>query len=173
MPAGAHGFKGAHDPEMVAKAVELGFGSVSAAEGEVSVDVTVKNVGAGHFFPTTATPRAVLQVQLVGPSGPIEGTRKTWPIGRTVTHLNGRWSESDDTRIPPRSERRWSYSATRGEARWVEAAVFFYPDWIYIGFYQGQLARPDLPKDARAALESALETAESSVITAAVLRRGL
>jgi hypothetical protein len=173
MPDRAHGVHGAHHPDAVSRAIRLRVEPISGAQGEVTMAVTVENVGAGHYFPTTATPRALLQVRLIDPAGPVTASQRQWPIGRTVVHAAGAWSELADTRIPPRETRRWRFRAPRGAAHTVEASVFFYPDWFYIGLYRGRLERPGLPDEARAPLEAALRAAEASVITAATLRRRL
>ena len=173
MPDRAHGVHGAHHSDAVSRAIRLRVEPISGAQGEVTMDVTVENVGAGHYFPTTATPRALLQVRLIDRAGPVTASQRQWPIGRTVVHAAGAWSELADTRIPPRETRRWRFRAPRGAAHTVEASVFFYPDWFYIGLYRGRLERPGLPGEARAPLEAALRAAESSVITAATLRRRL
>jgi len=173
MPSGAHGVPGAHDRSMVRQAVELSFAGITLEDDRLSAVVKVANVGAGHYFPTTATPRAVLQIQLLGADGPIEGSKKTWSIGRTVTHGTTGWVEMNDTRIAPKKAETWTYSGARAGAETVEAALFFYPDWIYIGFYQQLLAKESTPLKARRALTAALEAAESSVITVAVRRHPL
>ena len=173
MPSGDHRSPGVHAVEMLRRAAAVTIESVDEEAGALSIQVQVENVGAGHFFPTTATPRAVLQVRLLGASGPIAGTVRRWPVGRSVVFQEGAWTEIDDTRIPPRSSRRWRYTVPKGAAEEIEASLFVYPDWIYIGFYEGQLARTDLAPQARNELQDALGVARTSGMTVAAVRHAL
>ncbi len=127
-PFGDHTLRGAHDPEGVRRAVTLRF--VDATH------VAVRNVGAGHDFPTTATPRAVVRVRQLDLQGtPLPGTEQSWAIGRTVeppAAPDGPWREMGDSRVPPGETRTFEYTVgSRDGTRRLEAELFFYPDWLY------------------------------------------
>lgn len=134
-----HRLRGAHDPEAVRSAVSLALTTI----GETLV-ASVRNVGAGHAFPTTATPRVVLRLrQLDAEGAPVAGTEALWAIGRTVTSEDGgrRWTQVADTRIAPGETRRWPYERPRARtARALEAELFMYPDWFYAGAFRSRAA---------------------------------
>lgn len=132
-----HRLRGAHDPEAVRSAVSLGVDRV----GDTPV-ARVTNVGAGHAFPTTATPRVVLRLRQVDATGaPLAGTEVLWAIGRTVTSADGgrHWTQVADTRIAPGETRRWPYDLARATgAGALEAELFMYPDWFYAGAFRAR-----------------------------------
>jgi mono/diheme cytochrome c family protein len=160
-PDGDHAFSGAHDPDAVRRAVRL---EVALDPGPaVRARVRVRNVAAGHDFPTTATPRAVLRVRQIDAAGrPLRGTEATWAIGRTVTWDGARWREIADTRLPPGGAGVWTYERPRepGAAR-LEVSLHFFPDWYYAGLYRDRLRRVGDPA-ARRDYEAALAAAEAS-----------
>ncbi|MEZ4435671.1 MAG: hypothetical protein R3F65_25010, partial [bacterium] len=164
MPDGAHAVPGAHDPAMARRAVTLT--ATAALDGaHVTATATVRNTGAGHHFPTTATPRAVLRVRQLGPDGPLPGTEETWAIGRTVRHDGRRWIEDADTRIAAGAALTRRYRRPRAPAaERVEVSLHLFPDWFYTRFYRAALRRPDLEPAARAGYTAALAEAEASVI---------
>lgn len=164
MPGGDHGVAGAHDPEMARRAVRLEVAPPRIEGGAVVVEATVRNVGAGHHFPTTATPRAVLRVRQLGPDGPIVSTAESWAIGRTLTREDGRWREVADTRIPAGEARARRYRRPRHpDATRVEVSLHLFPDWFYARFFRARLAGA-LAAPARADFEAALAEAEGSAI---------
>ncbi len=132
-----HRLRGAHDPEAVRSAVTLRV----AQTGQTPV-AEVSNVGAGHAFPTTATPRVVLRLRQLDAAGaPLAGTEVLWAIGRTVTSSDGgrHWTQVADTRIAPGETRRWPYDVARAaDARTLEAELFMYPDWFYAGAFRAR-----------------------------------
>jgi hypothetical protein len=133
---GDHSLRGAHDPEAVRRAVRL----TVAAEGSVPV-ATVENIGAGHAFPTTATPRVVLRLRQLGVDEvPLDGTERLWAIGRTVVPptAGAGWREVADTRLVPGQRRRYPYDLPRAPgATAVEVELFMYPDWLYGRIFSG------------------------------------
>lgn len=162
MPGGAHAVPGVHDAEMVRRAVRLEVDPPAVDEG-VRLEARVRNVGAGHHFPTTATPRAVLRIRQLGPDGPLPGTAESWAIGRTVRHDGERWIEEADTRIPAGEARARRYDRPRHPAaRRVEVSLHMFPDWLYTRFYRARLRTAR--GAARVDFEAALAEAGSSVI---------
>ncbi|MCK6570027.1 hypothetical protein L6V77_02840 [Myxococcota bacterium] len=137
---GDHALRGVHDPEAVRRAVRL----LIEPEGAGPV-ATVTNVGAGHAFPTTATPRAVLRMrQLDAAERPIAGTDVMFAIGRTVYATPGGagWTEIADTRIGPGQTSRFPYGVPRAEdGTTLEVDLFMYPDWLYGRIFTAAAAR--------------------------------
>ena len=157
MPQGDHHFAGAHDPDAVRRAVRVEV----ALQAPFQVVVRVENVGAGHYFPTTPTPRAVVRVrQLVG-ERVLPETEQTWALGRTLEA--GGLETLADTRIPPGKARQVVYQGPRDpRADGVEVDLSFFPDWHYAGVFRAALAHPNLPAAARMAYQQALEAAHHS-----------
>lgn len=149
MPQGDHRWLGAHDPATVAQSVEVEI-STSQVGGAINATIDVSNVGAGHWWPTTATPRGVLRVRLLTAGGEIvEGTEKTWAVGRTMRFSKGQWRTVADTRIPPGERRQWRYHQALGEgAVTLEAELWFFPDWFYGRFFSKRRDDPDPGRQA-------------------------
>ncbi|MCA9541410.1 MAG: hypothetical protein KC620_21070, partial [Myxococcales bacterium] len=167
-PDGRHHFRGVHDVAFVRGAVEL-RAHIEAGDA-LRVVAEVQNIGAGHHFPTTATPRAVLRVRQLGLNGPLAGTEALWALGRTVEWSDG-WREVADTRVPASgvATRRYTRSRAAG-ATAIEVSLHIFPDWYYARFYRGRLARTDLPAAARADFAAALAEAEASAQLVDVIR---
>lgn len=162
---GDHRMAGAHDPQAVRRAVDMRVEQPRIEDGALVVTVQVRNVGAGHHFPTTATPRAVLRVRQTNAQTRLTGTERLWAIGRTVARGAAGWREVADTRIPAGATLTRTYRVARAPgADAVEVDLHFFPDWFYTRVFRGQLARADLSDQARGAFESALADGEGSVI---------
>lgn len=152
MPQGDHRWLGAHAPDAVAQAIELDL----QIEGDQLI-VALTNVGAGHHWPTTATPRGVIRVRRLDKTGEIvPGSERLWAVGRTLRHRGGRWQTVADTRIPAGETRRWRYGLAEGGAM-AEVEVWFYPDWLYSRFFRARLddPRPERRRAFKAAAEAA------------------
>lgn len=172
-PDGDHRVPGAHDAEMVRRAVRLVVEPPTIDGRHVAVRAAVHNVGAGHHFPTTATPRAVLRIRQLGPEGPLPQTARSWAIGRTVHHDGARWIEDADTRIPAGQTLRRRYRRPRHpDARRIEVSLHLFPDWFYARFYRARL-KGELDPAARADFEAALAAAEASAILVDFAREAL
>lgn len=157
VPGGDHRFSGAHDRDAVRRAVRL------AAEVRAPFEVVVRleNVGAGHAFPTTPTPRGVVRVRQFAAGRPLPTTERTWAIGRTLAI--GGLREVADTRIPPGGARQVVYRVPRAAgADAVEVDLSFFPDWHYTGVFRRALADARTPPGARSAYAEALQEAETS-----------
>ncbi len=151
---GRHDFSGAHDPEAVRKAVRLRvrWGS--------PIEIDLENLGAGHHFPTTATPRAVLRVRQLGSEGPLKETERSWAVGRTVEVRAGKWHEVADTRVPAGETRTWRYAVERAEgASRLEISLHMFPDYFYARFYRARLGKGGA---GEAEYRAALAEAEAS-----------
>jgi hypothetical protein len=150
----------------VRQGVEVSAAAHRAADdgGALTVVATVKNIGAGHFLPTTATPQLVLAIELVDRDGTaIAGARGEQRIGRDVV-FDTAWHELADTRIPPGGSRTMARAWRGGriaDAAWARVTLEVQPDAYYEGFYRRALAGP-LGVAQRAQYEQALERATGS-----------
>lgn len=162
---GDHRMAGAHDAAAVRRAVAVTTTPPQVVDGQLEVTITVRNVGAGHHFPTTATPRAVLRVRQRRGGERLDTHAALWAIGRTVEHDQAGWREVADTRIPAGGRLQRTYRAPRlpGVDR-LEIDLHLFPDWFYTRAFAAWLKRDDLSATARAAYAEALRAGEASVI---------
>lgn len=161
---GDHRMAGAHDADAVRRAVAVQPGPVTLTADGVDLTVAIRNLGAGHHFPTTATPRAVLRIRQRRGAERLDATARLWAIGRTVDHADGRWREIADTRIPAGATLTRRYTVPRAPgADAVEVDLHFFPDWFYTRAFRAWSARADVPAAARAAYAQALAEGEASV----------
>ena len=113
MPDGRHGFKGVHDPEMVAQG--LGVDVWRTRDGLLA---HARNKGAGHALPTYVTPQIEIELSSAG------GARRSHLIARRM-----RWSEHDgwteiaDDRLLPGQWIALSLALEPGERGWVRVRV--------------------------------------------------
>ncbi|MGK0361627.1 MAG: hypothetical protein ACI9U2_003945 [Bradymonadia bacterium] len=162
---GDHRMVGAHDPDTVRRAVEVRVDQPRVDGDAVVMTVRIRNIGAGHHFPTTATPRAVLRVRQIRGTRRLNETSRLWAIGRTVAHDAQGWREIEDTRIPAGDTLTRTYRVALADGvDAIEADVHFFPDWFYTRIFRGQLMRNDLATGPRAAFEQALADGQGSVI---------
>ena len=187
LPGADHRILGVHDPATVRRAVRLAVLVVETTgktpgetAGEVRVTSRVHNVGAGHHFPTTATPRAVLRVRQLGPPEgeagtgshrggvPLGETEHSWALGRTLAAsaaAPGGLVTVADTRIPAGGVAERDYRWRRHpQATAVEVSLWMFPDWHYdrvfgaaLGGALGAAERQDLAQAAAVARASGFE----------------
>jgi mono/diheme cytochrome c family protein len=164
MPNREHTFLGVHDPATFRQGITLGGDAHRDRDGAVTVAATLRNVGAGHYLPTTSTPAAWLRIELLDRAGrPIAGARAEARIGRDVVY-DGGWRERSDTRIPPGETRHLVHAWRAGrvaEATTARISVEVHPDDYYERFYAEQLAGRLAPAQ-RALFEQALARARAS-----------
>ena len=166
MAAGAHAFNGIHDRQTVHEA--LAVTTSAQRDGDtISVTVDLRNAGAGHYLPTSATPAIVVTIELVDRAGhPIAGASTTARIGRDVVFDAG-WHERSDTRIPPGDTRTiaraWSKGRTT-EATTARITIDVWPDAFYERDFAERRARTHDPEQ-RALLDAALARARGSHYT--------
>jgi hypothetical protein len=163
MPDREHTWLGVHDPATFRQAIRLDA-RAHRAGGAVTVVAELRNIGAGHYLPTTATPAVWLRIELVDARGAtIEGARAELRIGRDI-YYDGSWHERGDTRIPPGETRTMARAWTAGrtdDAARARITVEVAPDDYYEGFYARALAGGPAP-GARALYEQAAARARSS-----------
>ena len=162
MPNREHAFRGVHDPDTFRQGIAL-TARAHVAGGVATVVAELANVGAGHYLPTTPTPAAWLELELVDARGqPIAGARDRLRIGRDV-YFDGGWRERADTRIPPGERvtmaRAWS-KGRLADAVAARVTVRVHPDDYYERLYERRLAGK-LPRARRALYEQALARAHA------------
>jgi mono/diheme cytochrome c family protein len=160
MPNREHAFLGIHDPPTFRQGIEL-TASAQRRGAKVTAVATLKNIGAGHYLPTTPTPAAWLSITLVDASGrPIAGASHRHRIGRDIW-FDGTWHERADTRIPPGEAitvaRAWTSGRT-AQATAARIAIEVHPDDYYERFYTEKLAGRLVPAQ-RALYQQALTRA--------------
>lgn len=169
MPDREHTWKGVHDPETFRQGIEVSTITGRGKTGNVSVRVRVKNVGAGHYLPTTPTPAAWVSITLVDRKGKaIEGAYSEQRIGRHIAYQGG-WKEIEDTRIPPGENLELASAWKNGrvdEATHAKVEVRVEPDEYYERFYLRLLRKKSLPNVEREMLREALRRTRDSQYSA-------
>jgi len=164
MPDRRHTWRGVHDRQTVREALAIDLGAPSREGDRVRAEIRLTNIGCGHHFPTTATPMAIVRVELLdAQSRPLAGTRQEHRIERNAHFVRGRWEQRLDTRIRAGDTRRLSYSARARTARALRVRVEMRPDGFYEGFFERRLARRDLPAAQRTRYAAALDEARKNV----------
>jgi mono/diheme cytochrome c family protein len=164
MPDREHTFKGVHDRDTFREGIKLEAIAARAASGTVSVRARLWNAGAGHMLPTTTTPAAWLEVELVDDDGdPIRGASARRRIGRDMVFDGKQWHEREDSRIPPGGSIELAAAWRRGRvdrATHARVRVRVVPDDYYIGFYEARL--DDARGEARRQYQAALARARAA-----------
>jgi mono/diheme cytochrome c family protein len=161
MPNREHTFLGIHDPDTFRQGVKLeAIAGRSKKTGAVNVRARLTNIGAGHYLPTTPTPAAWLDVELVDAGGDmIAGAADSQRIGRHLTYDGKLFTEVEDTRIPPDESLELARAWTGGrvpDAKWAVVRVRVAPDDYYEYLFAKRL-EGDLPDAVRAQFEAALK----------------
>ena len=169
MPNREHTWKGVHDPDTFRQGIDVGVRAQRTAAGVVVATATVTNIGAGHYLPTTPTPAAWLEVELIDGAGrAIAGTQASRRIGRELRVVKGKFEQVEDTRIPPGESlalgRIWRGAAIAAAAA-VRVRVRVRPDDYYEGLYQQRL-QGTLPALQRRQYEAALARARAAAYVA-------
>ena len=155
-----HQWLGVHDRDTFRQGIELAA-SAHRSSGAVTVVATLKNIGAGHMLPTTATPAAWLRLELLDARGQvIAGASDAVRIGRDL-EFDGSWHERADTRIPPGEALTMARAWVTDRAVTARVTVEVEPDAYYEKLYAARLATR-LPEATRTLYEAALARARSS-----------
>jgi cytochrome c553 len=158
MSSREHQWLGIHDKDTFRQGIEL-TASAHDTAGKVTVVATLKNIGAGHMLPTTATPAAWLRVELVDAHGKVLAS-DALRIGRDLD-FDGTWHERSDTRIPPGEAVTMARAWVTDRAAKARISVEVAPDAYYEKLYAARLAGP-LPAATRTLYETALARARGS-----------
>jgi mono/diheme cytochrome c family protein len=164
MPSRRHEMTGVHDAETFRKAIQVeGIAGRSARTGAVSVRARLRNVGAGHYLPTTPTPAAFMEIELLDAFlQPIAGARAEKRIGRKIKAVGKTFRELEDTRVPPGDSVELAAAWTGGRVPKAVAArvtVRVHPQDFYEGFYEARLRRTDLDSITRMLYKRARQNA--------------
>ncbi|MEZ4401642.1 MAG: c-type cytochrome [Kofleriaceae bacterium] len=165
MPNREHTWKGVHDPATFRQGIAVAAVAARGSDGVVTVRARVTNVGAGHYLPTTPTPAAWLELELVDAAGAIiPGAQASKRIGRAIRFVAGRFEEVEDTRIAPGASlelaQGWRGGAVRGAVA-ARVRVRVRPDDYYEGLYKSRLAGR-LDAEVRAQFTAALARAQAT-----------
>lgn len=164
MPDRRHLWRGIHDPEQVKQAVTIRLMTTKQRydPGEiVRAVLTIENTGAGHYFPTYATPKVFVRAKLLDGKGePVQESLDVAAIGREVTlDLS---QELYDTRIPPKGNFTFQYNRSVGGKGWkLKVEVTVHPDHFYEQFFESVLQANSFPNNSDQ-LEKALERTRRS-----------
>ena len=170
MPGRRHLWRGIHDPDMVRAAVEFTPALSAVADGLVNATLSVRNTGAGHYFPTYVTPKVILEIEQIDGAGrSLSKTREERIIQRQVPLDLER--EIADTRLPPDGELRFEYrQSPHANARGVVFRLRVEPDEFYTRLYRS-LLDSDQAGQGNAMIREALKRAEASGFIAFEERR--
>ncbi|MBI3581951.1 MAG: hypothetical protein HY098_07770 [Nitrospinae bacterium] len=129
MPDKEHLWRGVHDPEMTGRALDI-----KTVRTKTGAKLVITNAGAGHYFPTYATPLVVVTGFVKDVAGAETGKKEGF-IGRKVSLDLER--EEFDTRLAPGKSFEFEYAAEKpppGAKIVFEVRVF--PDMFYNGFFK-------------------------------------
>jgi len=161
MPDRDHTWRGAHDPDTVRQAVHV-YGRLARDGAALAGWISVENTGAGHAFPGTSTPAAVLELEWLDAAGNRVGEVASEVFRRRLEYSAQGWVQLSDTRIAPGAERRVTLRSTNAAAVAVRWTLRFRPDEAYVAFYRRALGDRDRSAQGRALLGEALRAAERS-----------
>ncbi len=173
MPARSHTWRGIHDADITRQAIDVQLTLESAGPGRHLAVAQVRNVGAGHHFPTYMVAKVELHFARVR----TDGTRVALgmqTIGWSVdTALR---EEQADTRIPAGQTRRFEQPFEAAPGAWrVELTIVVRPGEHYERTFRESLAHADrLPPAALPSLREALariKAAEYELLTMHVMPR--
>lgn len=162
MPDRQHLWRGIHDPDMTRKALDVKLSVVDQGGGSYEAVAEVRNVGAGHHFPTYMVAKVeLLFVRRDRDGGAHELGRQVigWQVDTPITR------ELADTRIPAGEKRvfRQAFSAPAGQGWEVELVVRVSPGEHYERIYRDSLRQADrLPEDVVDLLHLALSNVEGA-----------
>ncbi len=172
MPDRQHLFRGIHDPETVRSAVMLELAAVDEG-GRSLARAVVRNVGAGHHFPTYMVPKVYLRLFLNGP----EGERRLlgeevigWQVDVGITR------EEFDTRIAAGGQFEFEvpFDAPASAGWSLEAVMDVAPREHYERVFATSLQQADrMGPETLKPLQQALVEARATRFEALRIRRGL
>lgn len=156
-----HLWRGIHDPAMVNSGVKVEGHATHVTKSKVAAQLTLSNIGVGHYFPTYVTPLVMIEIYQTDAQGRmLAKTLMREFIGRKVsldlTH------ELYDTRIAPDEVRVINYAKVGYKnARRIQFRVTVLPDAFYAEFYRATLADHGFKK-GRAEITQALAAASKT-----------
>lgn len=157
MPGRRHLWRGIHDPQTTREAIDVHMQVLPLDAGRYEVQAEVRNVGAGHHFPTYMVPKvelAFVRIDASGAEQPIGQRVIGWTVDTAITR------EIEDTRIPAGASARFvlPLEAPREPGWEVELRIVVKPGEHYERTFRESLARADrLPVAALPLLRQALQ----------------
>lgn len=168
MPDRRHHWRGIHSAEMVNQALAIDL-DVRVKGMQAVAAATLKNVGAGHHFPTYLVPKVTATLELVGLDGKRQVLKREvigWQVDVNLSQ------EHFDTRVPPGGEllieSMFPLPSTTG---WrVDLHIDVAPREHYERMYQVMLAKDvDMKQQAQEQLKTAFAEARASRFRARTL----
>jgi hypothetical protein len=156
MPDRKHLWRGIHDPEMTLRAIDVSLNVTDLGLGQYAAHALVRNVGAGHHFPTYMVPKVDLVFllhQLDGRSLEVGRHVIGWTVDTDITR------EIADTRIPAGSSRMFDqpFAVPHGLNWRLELIVRVRPGEHYERIYRASLGQAErLPPNVLPDLKLAL-----------------
>ncbi len=140
MPDRRHLWRGVHDESMMKSAVAISTAAPVSTGDSVEASLSIRNTGAGHYFPTYVTPKVVAEIYQATADGKIlPDTLQVHVIARLVELDLSR--EIADTRLAPDEEAVLSYRRpVHRLAGFLVYRVRVEPDAFYKGFFESSLA---------------------------------
>lgn len=157
MPDRRHLWRGIHDPQTTRDAIDVQLQVTPLDAGRYEARAEVRNVGAGHHFPTYMVAKVELEFVRLDAAG-VERSIGRRVIGWTVDTAITR--EIEDTRIPAGASARFAlpFEAPPGADWEVELRIVVKPGEHYERTFRDSLARADrLPPAAVPLLRQALQ----------------
>ncbi len=164
MPNRRHLWRGIHDPESVRSGVDIQVSSVQVTDGFVSAKLSMKNTGAGHYFPTYVTPQIIMQAYQENQQGKqLEGTLQQIIIER---HLSlDLTTEYFDTRLAPGQTAILNYQAPlKLQTTTLVLIIKVAPDAFYTRLYK-RLLEDGFTDVGSALIRQALAESTASIFT--------
>jgi len=161
MPGRRHLFRGIHDPAMAISGLKVDVKGINGADG-AAARLTITNTGAGHDYPTYATPLIVVKGYLVLADGRIlQDTLREAYIGRKISlDLS---EEFFDTRIAPLESMVLEYPlGNKSGAKSLVFTATVYPDEFYNRFYEYYLSGSSSTGKTKSRLEAAHKRSSNS-----------
>ncbi len=162
MPDRRHLWRGIHDPETTRRAIDVQLAVVPVGKRRYEAQATVRNVGAGHHFPTYMVPKVELRFARIDRHGRrSELGRQSigWTVDTAITR------EIEDTRIPAGQSRRFvqPIDAATSDGWSVELTLHVRPGEHYERTFRDSLSRAgQLPQAARPLLREALQRVQTA-----------
>ncbi|WP_028006798.1 multiheme c-type cytochrome [Solimonas flava] len=176
MPDRRHQWQGIHSKDMVLKALDVRLELEPGADGRWRAQASLRNVGAGHFFPTYMVPEVTATLMLVDADGREIRTLAQRVIGWRVGLDLDR--EIYDTRLPPGAALQFDAPLdVAADGSVVELRVDVAPREHYVRLFERSLARDGARLDAgtlnllRRARDEAAATRYEALRLRAPLRR--
>lgn len=170
MPNRQHLWRGIHDAGTTRGAIDVAL-AIESRQGKRVAVATVRNVGAGHHFPTYMVPKVELRFAAIDGSGAAAaiGTRVIgWTVDTDLKH------EIADTRIPAGGTARFEVDVPAGAQGELELVVVVKPGEHYERTFTQSLQRAgQWPAAALPPLREALARVRSAEYELLRLRRPL